>query len=695
MSQTSLQSSFVQRYELDPDLSDTRAVYKCAKLWARAHVSESDSILHPHIQFSVVYCYCNSNHDVFNILRFYDAKSATILGNINTAHYPLFETLIFVSLVEVDDASSAKFITVYGSLSYAEYERTLENSYVIRLGDLHELRCASKSTDGMQAFLHDKALQFAAASRVPSANAEVTHILEYARAYLQECMEWQSCGLPDAHAKESYAAIDQVDTAVLNNEYYASGAWRMLLCAAGMQSAIESIANNNTASSWMIDALLEYESELMRRRMQHYFTSEAMRVNFILHRFPEIGKTLDRNNSATAVAAQYVCVPPGQPGFEHHTKAPTRPFPTSPPIAAYVFKTPLSTLLQQAVVTSEASRAGAWCARAVNGIVEVTHHEILPLLRGMVRQHEREAYGRLSELGANIAVLDVVGDVTNSLERKRFIAYRMQHEEQKRKRPMSAPQRRSYEKQLTELVERIKLQRHIMYKNLGYGNAERLFQHIALPLAREAIAMEQQRRRGFEVVARIGANIPQTPAALPESHNAVLALPQTYDELVVYAQRYWPKCMQRAVALSTGNEHLRHKPRLNVLKLLRDFGYSPEQRANLWRLFFVQTDEYGAQAQTNFEASEHYASFRSDLERSSGSGFGAMRCKVLADDAMCPLASQQHIGDIEDAGNLCASQCADAIKVELGEQADVSKALPNRHVHTPAMYFRSLVRATS
>lgn len=122
--------------------------------------------------------------------------------------------------------------------------------------------------------------------------------------------------------------------------------------------------------------------------------------------------------------------------------------------------------------------------------------------------------------------------------------------------------------------------------------------------------------------------------------------PATYQDLLEYAERCWPPCMQKLIANRTGGNHMHHEHRLAMSAQLRRFGYSEKQGTDYWHLLFQETDIYQQAGQHNFLESQQGLVIVYDYKRDRQQNTG-VSCRNWIGKGFCPFV------DIEDIKRGC------------------------------------------
>lgn len=122
--------------------------------------------------------------------------------------------------------------------------------------------------------------------------------------------------------------------------------------------------------------------------------------------------------------------------------------------------------------------------------------------------------------------------------------------------------------------------------------------------------------------------------------------PPSYQDLLDYAARCWPPCMQKLAANRTGGNHMRHEERIAMSAQLRRFGYSEKQGLEYWHLLFRDTDLYREFGEHNFLDSQQGLVIVYDYKRDRQVNTG-VSCRNWIGKKFCPFV------DIEELSRSC------------------------------------------
>lgn len=122
--------------------------------------------------------------------------------------------------------------------------------------------------------------------------------------------------------------------------------------------------------------------------------------------------------------------------------------------------------------------------------------------------------------------------------------------------------------------------------------------------------------------------------------------PATYQDLLEYAERCWPPCMQKLIADRTGANHMKYEHRIAVSAQLRRFGYSEAQGTAIWHLLFQETDVYQQVGEHNFLESPQGSTIGHDYKLGREQNTG-VSCRNGIGKGFCPFV------DIEDIKRGC------------------------------------------
>jgi hypothetical protein len=132
-------------------------------------------------------------------------------------------------------------------------------------------------------------------------------------------------------------------------------------------------------------------------------------------------------------------------------------------------------------------------------------------------------------------------------------------------------------------------------------------------------------------------------------------LPNSYTELLDYAAKLWPPCMQAMVGQCL-DVPLHYRQRITMSALLRNFGYTLEQAQQLWLTMFSECDRAAATNPTQFFKSDHGRVLKSDYDKNNQIDIGTS-CRYVYSCGLCPFKSM----DIEE----CQQQCTNTAPIVL------------------------------
>jgi hypothetical protein len=122
--------------------------------------------------------------------------------------------------------------------------------------------------------------------------------------------------------------------------------------------------------------------------------------------------------------------------------------------------------------------------------------------------------------------------------------------------------------------------------------------------------------------------------------------PATYQDLLEYAKRCWPPCMQKLAADRVGENHMRHEQRIAMSAQLRRFGYSEKQGTDYWHLLFQETDLYQQSGEHNFLESQQGLVIVYDYKRDKQQNIG-VSCRNWMGKKLCPFVEIEDIGSCD------------------------------------------------
>lgn len=122
--------------------------------------------------------------------------------------------------------------------------------------------------------------------------------------------------------------------------------------------------------------------------------------------------------------------------------------------------------------------------------------------------------------------------------------------------------------------------------------------------------------------------------------------PESYQDLLEYAERCWPPCMQKLAAGRVGTNHMTYEARLSMSAQLRRFGYSEKQGFEYWHLLFKETDVYREYGEHNFLESQQGLTIVYDYGRNKHGNTG-VSCENAIGKGNCEFK------DIEELSKAC------------------------------------------
>lgn len=126
--------------------------------------------------------------------------------------------------------------------------------------------------------------------------------------------------------------------------------------------------------------------------------------------------------------------------------------------------------------------------------------------------------------------------------------------------------------------------------------------------------------------------------------------PASYQDLLEYAERCWPPCMQKLATGRFGAKHMHHEERIAMSAQLRRFGYTEQQGTGYWHLLFQETDLYKQHGEHNFLESQQGLVIVYDYKRDRQVNTG-VSCRNWIGRRFCPFV------DIEDLADNAPPSC--------------------------------------
>lgn len=165
----------------------------------------------------------------------------------------------------------------------------------------------------------------------------------------------------------------------------------------------------------------------------------------------------------------------------------------------------------------------------------------------------------------------------------------------------------------------------------------------------------------------------QWPLRHTSSEIIISGLPATYAELLDYATKLWPPCMQAMIQRTAA---LPYHVRLALSALIRVFGYTLDQGEHLWVLIFSAWDSQAAGNPSLFLKSDRGRVLRADYENGKTTNMG-VGCIYLSSCDLCPFKSM----DIEE----CQTQCSGGLPYRISSPRNYFK-LASRQNKEPLLY---------
>jgi len=164
-------------------------------------------------------------------------------------------------------------------------------------------------------------------------------------------------------------------------------------------------------------------------------------------------------------------------------------------------------------------------------------------------------------------------------------------------------------------------------------------------------------------------------------------IPQTYDQLLEFADQYWSPCINHLLRICKGS-HLEYRRRIIVVRFLISpvIGYSLDQAAALWELFWKESDAYVGEGNFWSNNSEHARTFKSFVEKDRERWKYWPPCKEMVNRDLCPFTGDAGVPDIEDSAlGVRQTKCVDYLKRNLALRGRQTK-FRDPKIYSPISY---------
>lgn len=156
---------------------------------------------------------------------------------------------------------------------------------------------------------------------------------------------------------------------------------------------------------------------------------------------------------------------------------------------------------------------------------------------------------------------------------------------------------------------------------------------------------------------------PQRRHIQVEMEGVTDAIPRTREELIRYAETWWPPCLVELVRGCRGTKHLKHPDRRKVSALLKLFGYSLDDSQHMFWLMFADTLEEGLSSKADFLDGKRGSIIANDFSSSKSTNLG-VSCRTLINANRCPFAQSV---DMEDMARRECSAHMNQLRVAEGK----------------------------
>jgi len=168
---------------------------------------------------------------------------------------------------------------------------------------------------------------------------------------------------------------------------------------------------------------------------------------------------------------------------------------------------------------------------------------------------------------------------------------------------------------------------------------------------RESLAELGERRAAAQ--HHVGVQFEDTDDVLLESR----------EELLHYAEQYWPPCLVKLVKQCRGQQHLKHPDRRRVSALLKLFGYRQETAQRMFWLMFADTQVEGLSTEAQFLEGKRGIIVANDYASQKSTNLG-VSCRTLIGAGHCPFAQTV---DIEELARTNCSAHMNELRVGEGK----------------------------
>jgi hypothetical protein len=127
------------------------------------------------------------------------------------------------------------------------------------------------------------------------------------------------------------------------------------------------------------------------------------------------------------------------------------------------------------------------------------------------------------------------------------------------------------------------------------------------------------------------------------------AIPQSREELIQYAERYWPPCLVAYVKSCQGFKHLKHPDRRKVSAMLKLFGYPLDAAQQMFWLMFSDTRVEALTGKSEFLVGKRGSIIANDFGNGKNTNLG-VSCRALIGAGQCPFSGNVDMEDIARTG---------------------------------------------
>ena len=141
-------------------------------------------------------------------------------------------------------------------------------------------------------------------------------------------------------------------------------------------------------------------------------------------------------------------------------------------------------------------------------------------------------------------------------------------------------------------------------------------------------------------------------------------MPKSREELLRYAESFWPPCLVNYAKSCQGAKHLKHHDRRRVSALLKVFNYPLADAQQLFYLMFSETIAEGHMSLDGFLGGKRGSIIGNDYASSKSVNLG-VSCRTQIGVGRCPFADST---DIEDIGRTKCTQHMNQLREVEGKQ---------------------------